>query len=297
VSTTALVRRPANGVPISTSPMTPVELGDVLARSGFFADSRDAAQAAVKVMAGGEFGFGPVASMTGIYIVKGKVTVSANLMAAAVKAHPRYDYKVLKPHNDERCAIEFSDKETGETNISEFTIDDARKQGLESNDNYRKTPRNMLFARAMSNGVKWYCPDVLAGPVYTPADFGLSEDDPEADESVVAATEVATPPAAPVLPYGPVTDDDAQLRGAVDSVKEIAGQLPVDAEDFVLKMGEHFNGVPVAGITMLRGLSRAVVGARLEQARAVAQGTGAGPSSQEVYPEKEPGSAYRYQGD
>jgi hypothetical protein len=26
-----------------------------------------------------------------------------------------------------------------------------------------KFPRNMLFARAMSNGVKWYCPDVTSG--------------------------------------------------------------------------------------------------------------------------------------
>ena len=26
----------------------------------------------------------------------------------------------------------------------------------------------MLFARAISNGVKWYCPDVFGGPVYVP---------------------------------------------------------------------------------------------------------------------------------
>src|SRR5574339_232881 len=46
-----------------------------------------------------------------------------------------------------------------------FTIEDAKKAGTKNLD---KFPRNMLFARAISNGVKWFCPDVFAGPVYTP---------------------------------------------------------------------------------------------------------------------------------
>jgi hypothetical protein len=29
----------------------------------------------------------------------------------------------------------------------------------------------MLFARAISNGVKWFCPDVFAGPVYVPEEM------------------------------------------------------------------------------------------------------------------------------
>ena len=38
--------------------------------------------------------------------------------------------------------------------------------------NMDKYPQNMLFARAMSNGVKWYTPDIFAGPVYTPEEMG-----------------------------------------------------------------------------------------------------------------------------
>src|SRR4030067_1822876 len=64
--------------------MTLSELGQVLVKSGFFSDSRDASQAIVKVLAGRELGFGPIASMTGFYIVKGRVSMSANLIAAAV---------------------------------------------------------------------------------------------------------------------------------------------------------------------------------------------------------------------
>jgi hypothetical protein len=33
--------------------------------------------------------------------------------------------------------------------------------------NIDKFPKNMFFARAISNGVKWFCPDVFSGPVYT----------------------------------------------------------------------------------------------------------------------------------
>jgi hypothetical protein len=30
----------------------------------------------------------------------------------------------------------------------------------------------MLYARALSNGAKWYCPDVFGGPIYTPDELG-----------------------------------------------------------------------------------------------------------------------------
>jgi hypothetical protein len=40
-----------------------------------------------------------------------------------------------------------------------------------------KFPRNMLFARCISNGVKWFCPDIFLGaPVYTPEELGATVD-------------------------------------------------------------------------------------------------------------------------
>lgn len=141
-----------------------LKLGEVLAKSGFFTDSRDACQAVVKVLAGRELGIGPVTAMTGIYIVKGRVTLSANLMAAAIRRSGRYDYRV-KRLDATACEIVFTDSGT-EIGTSSFSIKDAENAGL-TGDNWRKFPRNMLFARAMSNGAKWYCPDVFGGPVYT----------------------------------------------------------------------------------------------------------------------------------
>ena len=41
-----------------------------------------------------------------------------------------------------------------------------------------KFPRNMLFARSLSNGVKWFCPDIFLGaPVYTPDELGATVDE------------------------------------------------------------------------------------------------------------------------
>ena len=126
------------------------------------------AHIAVQIMAGREMGMGPFTSVQSIHIIQGRPALAANAMAAAVKAHPRYNYTVRKMAEDE-VILEFF--ENGKTiGTSSFTADDAVKAGTKNTDKY---PRNMLFARAMSNGVKWYCPDVFNGnAVYVPEELG-----------------------------------------------------------------------------------------------------------------------------
>jgi hypothetical protein len=175
-----------------------VTLGNILAQSGFFADSRGAAQAAVKVMAGQELGFGPVASMTGIYIVKGRVTLSANLMAAAIQ-RSQYAFRV-REHTAESCVIDFyGPKLDGpgmeKLGTSAFSMQDAQQAGLAGSETYKKFPRNMLYARALSNGAKWYCPDVFGGgPAYTPDEL-TDQVTYDTDGQITAVVEDATPPA------------------------------------------------------------------------------------------------------
>ncbi len=69
-------------------------LGEVLARSGFFADARSASQAVVKVLAGRELGFPTIASMVGIHIIEGKPAIGAHLLASLIRKSPRYDFSV-----------------------------------------------------------------------------------------------------------------------------------------------------------------------------------------------------------
>lgn len=144
--------------------------------SGYFADSTKISQAIVKIMAGREIGLGPFSSMNGIHIIQGKPAFGANIMAGKVKSSGRYNYRVTE-NTDTVCTIEFMEHFNGSwTTIgtSSFSITDAKKAGTKNLD---KFPRNMLFARAMSNGVRWYCPDVMNGStVYTPEELGADVD-------------------------------------------------------------------------------------------------------------------------
>jgi len=154
-----------------------------MAASGFFTDTKQASQAIVKILAARELGLGPFAGMNGVNIIQGKPAFSANIMAACVKKSGRYNYRVTEM-TDKNCTIEFMEYMAGKWNtsgVSSFTIEDAKKAGTKNLD---KFPRNMLFARAMSNGVRWYCPDVMSGSVaYTPEELGADVDE---DGNVIA---------------------------------------------------------------------------------------------------------------
>lgn len=162
-----------------------------MAGSGFFQDTKQASQAIVKILAAREIGFGPFAGMTGINIIQGKPAFGANIMAAAVKRSGRYNYRVTEM-TDKACTIEFMEFLGGkwvQMGVSGFTSEDARKAGTKNLD---KFPRNMLFARAMSNGVRWYCPDVMNGStIYTPEELGAEIDQ---DGEVISGTVITTNP-------------------------------------------------------------------------------------------------------
>lgn len=134
--------------------------------SGMFTDIKSIAQAMVKISAGAEIGIPPFAAMTGIHIIQGKPTIGAGLIASRVKGSGKYDYKVIEA-SEKVCSIDFFQGNTKIGN-STFTIEDARKALTKNID---KFPKNMLFARAISNGVKWYCPDIFSGPVYVPEEM------------------------------------------------------------------------------------------------------------------------------
>jgi hypothetical protein len=106
------------------------------------------------------------------------------------------------------------------------------------------------------------------------------------------------PAAAPAAPWGPVASDE-QAEQAAESVAAIAGELEVDGQAFVGAMRQHFNCVPEACVTMLRGLARLLGDARARQTPAQPETAPPDPdvsahhqpNPQDVAPEG------RYQGD
>jgi hypothetical protein len=229
-----------------------LQLGKVLSSSGFFSDSREAAQAVTKILAGRELGIGAIAAMTGIYIVKGRVTMSANLMAAQVKRSGRYNYRVARL-DDTGCELVFFEGKD-EIGRSSFTKEDAQAAGLwNSSDPWKRTPRNMLFARAMSNGAKWFTPDIFAGPVYTPDELDSAEPLPLPPAPPVNITtgEVIDKPAPAALP-APTGRDLNPVKTLVDEIRQLGGDPGKITPRKLLEMNDADFDAYVGGMRRLR---------------------------------------------
>jgi len=225
-------------------------LGALLAKSGYFQDAKDAAQAAVKVMAGQELGLPPIASMMGISLIKGKVTLSANLMAALIRQHG-YDFRVERLEQD-GCTLSFLAKDGKELGKSTFTAKDAQLAGIRG-DMYNKYPRNMYFARAISNGAKWFTPEIFGGvPVYSDGELGEGEaveaEAPAPAPAPVPARRVeeAKPAPAPLPDIEPrLAELYAQATGFAETVQIITGFKPIISEltgsehEYYRIIGEH----------------------------------------------------------
>jgi hypothetical protein len=225
----------------ATQALTLSDMQDVakaFAASGYFKDATDVAKAYTKVLAGSELGIPPMQAMTGIHIVEGKPTLSAALVGALIKRSGRYDYRVATLTDTECVLMFFQDGE--ELGESRFTMDDARKIGVAGKQVWQKYARNMLLSRALTNGARWFCPDVFGGAVYTPEEMGANVDeDGDVIDSASPAAGASTPagsqpsaPQEPVVPAAPPADGpgEAEDSGPVDvEALEIASVEEIDA--------------------------------------------------------------------
>ena len=182
---------------ISGVPVKGVEdimrLSDIVLRSGYFG-IRSPEEAAVKLMYGLEMGLPGLSAMMGVNVIQGRVTMGANLVASLIKRSGRYNYTV--PVWDEReCQIHFT--ENGKpVGVSSFSMNDAKRAGLlRSGGNWDKYPKAMLFARAVTQGARAYCPDVFVAPVYDPDELTPDDNTKDSREPLVTtAAAVASPP-------------------------------------------------------------------------------------------------------
>lgn len=248
--TKAVARRP-DRTPLSQR--DPVQLAQHFVSSGFFKDANDLSKAVVKMVAGEELGLGPMASMQGIHIIEGKPSLSANLLGVQVKRSGAYNFR---PKRVSAEGAEITFFENGEEiGVSSFTLEQAKRAGLvRKGSGWEKYPEAMLFARALSQGVRWYCPDVTAGsPAYTPEELGAEVD--EQGEPVVVETTVVHEPQAEPAP----TLDPARVAHLIegieivkaqlsenginwwDGLNMVLGSLGLDAFDFAAskKVGDH----------------------------------------------------------
>lgn len=148
-----------------------VSMGDQLRRTGFLPSHiRDGVSFAAIVLMGRELGMGTMAACRKLQVIKGTVTERADSQLARFKsAGGRAEFKELS----ETRAVLTLRHPNGDQHTETFTIEDAKRAGLASNDNYNKHPKAMLRSRAITAGLKsigWegavgiYDPDEVSEP-------------------------------------------------------------------------------------------------------------------------------------
>jgi len=224
--------------------MDPMTVAQVFKASGMFPDIQSEAAACAKIIIGRGLGLTDFDAMTGLHIIKGKAVLAANLMAASIKrATGKYDYRATV--TDTMCEITFFQRNDAraweEIGTTTFTMDDARRAQL-GGDNWRKYPRNMLFARCISNGYKAFCPDALgAAPVYVEA-HGEMEITEDAPVTVQAIPAVALPAPAPTMPAEAQEPQDAPKPARKPRKAQEAAAAPQEAAKPTDRYPDEYEG-------------------------------------------------------
>ncbi len=172
-------------------------------------------EAAAKISTAREIGISPMAAMGSLWIVNGKLVMSYSLLATLVQRSTRFRYRILQ--NDDKAArIEFLEKVDGvweSLGTSSFTIEMAKRAQLLGKGPWQAYPEAMLFARALSQGVRMMTPSLTMMPAYVQGEID-NDDQPR----------IAPPAPARDVTFGtPHADGDAkkfQLRDVVASVQK-----------------------------------------------------------------------------
>jgi hypothetical protein len=110
-----------------------------------------------------ELGFSPMQAISGgINNIQGKFEISARLMNQAIRGR---GHKIkVKTLTDDICVIWGQRKDTLEEMEVSYHIEEARRSGLvKEGGAWKKTPQDMLFARAISRLARRLYPDCIGG--------------------------------------------------------------------------------------------------------------------------------------
>lgn len=196
-------------------------------------------EAAFRILYGRSLGMSAMQSIMGIDVIQNRPALKAGTVASMIQASGLYEYRVAA-WDHLKCEIKFFDR--GEhVGDSVFTIDDAKRAGVyKEGSNWSKYPKAMLFARAITQGARAYCPSIFFGPIYSSeelADGGgdvidveIAQPQAVAAEPVVEAkqakpTKKPAKPVEPVIEAEPVADapfdEEPQVETVADKVRKL----------------------------------------------------------------------------
>lgn len=190
----------SSGLDMVASLADVLRLADTLAqaRGGFIPDHfKNSAQVAAVILAGRELGVGPMAALRSFYLVNGKLGMDASFVSGRMLAH---GIALEWLRDDDECASVRLSRAGMPPYTSTFSRADAERAGLWGSATWRKYPRAMLRARAITAGARAYAADAFSGSVYTPDELRGGDDRDEQPAQRVQQpaerVEATAPPAA-----------------------------------------------------------------------------------------------------
>jgi len=147
---------------------------------------------AYAIAMGRDLGLNAALALQNIHIIGGKPALGAGARAMFL-AQAGYSWRPVV-HTNKQCTLRFYFRGDGMADVDgkpldvTITMEDAERAGWVQNSrgsgkvgNYDKIPKNMLFARVISNFHRWYAPHVVGAQVYDVGEVTM--------DSVIAATE------------------------------------------------------------------------------------------------------------
>jgi hypothetical protein len=173
----------------------PMKQAELLAASTLVPDAFRGKPANVylALMFGEALGIHAATALSSIVVVKGKPTMSAELMRALVQQHG-HRFRIESSTATEAVVICARKEWPEDTSTFTFTMEDAQLAGLAGSDTYKKHPKSMLLARVTTMACRAMFADVIAGISYTPDEL-----EPTIAQKVQPADVWVTPAPAPAI--------------------------------------------------------------------------------------------------
>lgn len=222
------------------------------------------ARAMVRIDLGESMGFGAAESLLGIQVVSDQLAVMASLRAARMQA-AGYNWdiqwhwagapetteclgvtlylfrngKPLMDRNGQQATVSFlkADALRMKTKIWEWDSNLKKNRPREASilekDNWRGSPRNMYFARAITNAQRFYAPGVLSASIPSVEEAEDLPSDVEIDRPSFAPGSIAEAALAAEAKLKDLGHDvPAESEAAeTDSVEDDNGDIPNDAQE------------------------------------------------------------------
>jgi hypothetical protein len=182
-----------------------------------FRDKPEEATAAI--LAGGEVGLSPMASLRSFDIIQGVAAPRALTLRAVVQAHGHEVWEEKESATEAKVC----GRRAGSTTVqsSTWTLDRASRLGLTGRDQWKKQPQAMLVARATSEVCRRVAADAILGIPYSSEELADAEGDTPAPRKRVKR-------AAPVTPEPSFADEPPAVK---ETPEEIAAEAATDQGD------------------------------------------------------------------